>query len=274
VLALVPRIAVDVVETSDPQYAAVKRLYGVHGLRAAALVVANALVSYRLTRPGEEYWSEFADYFARKPTPQDVKELIDMFIEFLEASRGNRRLVQQKLARLRKASSVLQRLLDQPDRYRDLKRLVDELAAVYSGKGVEKTIVFAAKMLHYLYRAAGLEEVNANTVPIPIDRRMAILTYTSGLLDASPSEVMSKYRDAAVEAWLEVAKRSGIPSISLDAIVWLPAYRIETRLRRGIDYARDEYAKKLVEYTRGLIKWGHARRIAEEVIYRGFYSYA
>jgi len=268
-LSLVPSVAVDVVETSDPQYIAVKKLYSVHGEAVAALVVANALVSYRLTLPGEEYWSEFAAYFSARPLPGSAEELVEQMGTFLRRSRGNRRLVEQKVSRLRRAEHVLQRLLEYPQDYRDLEKLVHDLSAAYSGRGVEKTVVFAAKMLHYLHRAMGVEEYNADVIPIPIDRRMALLTYTSGIIDAPPEAIMTRLRDAAVEAWLAVSKESGIPAISLDAVIWLPAYRLETLLRRGTDYARDEYAKRIVNYTRGLVRWGVARRIAEEVIQRG-----
>jgi DNA-(apurinic or apyrimidinic site) lyase len=268
-LSRIPIAAVEIVETSDPQYAAVKKIHLAHGRAAAALVVANALISYRLSTPGEEYWQEFARYMAAQKTPSDVDELIELFESFLRISRGNRMLVQQKLKRLIKAREVLARLLEEPDRYLNLSRLVQDLTTVYTGKGTEKTIVFAAKMLHYLHLAQGVEEEGVNEIPVPIDRRMALLSYTSGILDMEPAEVMTKGRDEAVKAWLEVAHLSGIPSISLDAVVWLPAQRIDKLLRRGVDYARDEYARRLVNYTRGLVRWGTARLVARELIYRG-----
>jgi DNA-(apurinic or apyrimidinic site) lyase len=268
VLAEVPLAAIDVVEVSDPQYLAVRDLVRRVGPPAAALVVANALVSYRLSMPGEEYWQEFSKFFSMQGPPSSVDELLEMFARFFSVSRGNRMLHKQKLARLRRAAPVLARLLAQPKRYRDLRLLVEELRAALGSRGDEKTIVFAAKMLHYLHRALGVEEKGLDEVPVPIDRRMALLTYTSGLLDAEPERIMSQMRRDAVEAWMQVARRAGIPSVSLDAIVWLPAYRLERHLQLGLDHARDEYARRLVEYTRGLVKWGLARRLAEEVLHR------
>jgi len=268
-LSGVPKGAIDVVETADPQYAAVKKVLRAHSYpAAAALVVANALISYRLTLPGEQYWNEFADFASTRPTPREADDVVRLFEEFLQASRGNRRLVPQKLARLRRAKPVLERLLREPERYRDLSILVRDIASTYSGRGTEKTIVFAAKMLHYLNRAAGVPEEGLYSIPVPIDRRMALLTYTSGLLDDEPSMIMSRRRDEAIEAWRLVAEKSGIPAVSLDAVVWLPAYRIERALERGLDYARDEYARRLVNYTKGLVRWGAARRIAEEILHR------
>ncbi len=267
-LAEVPVAALDVVEASDPQFQAVGRLLRVHGLGpAAALVAANALVSYRLTSTGEEYWTEFAGYMASRGSPRSGAEAVRLMEEFLRGSRGNRRLLEQKLNRLRRAAPLLDRLLRSPLDYLDLRRLVREAASVLGARGDEKTIVFAAKMLHYLYRAAGLEPRGGEEIPPPIDRRMALLTSTSRLVEASPSEIMTRRRRDAVAAWLEVARLSGIPALRIDAVVWLPAQRIEQLIRRGLDVAREEYARRLVAYTRGLVRWAAARRVAEEILY-------
>ena len=264
----IPSLAIDVIESDDPQYRAVASLVRLYGEKASVLVVANALISYRLSMPGEEYWQEFAEYFQRRGAPASVEELLGSFRDFLSASKGNRVLRDQKLSRLRRASRVLQALMEEPERYRDLRRLVEDLRLALGGRGDEKTLVFAAKMLHYVHRALGVEEKGLNEVPVPIDRRMALLTSTSGLLDAAPEEIMSRLRGAAVEAWMNVSRLAGIPSVSLDAVVWLPAYRIERIVLRDLERARDEYARRLVSYTRGIVKWATARRIAEEVLHR------
>ncbi len=268
VLARVPRDAIVFVETSDPQYAAVGHLYRRHGLQAVALVVANALVSYRLSLPGEKYWQEFADFFASTETPTTVEMLVAEIRRFLYSSRGNRLVREQKLARLRKAAPVLERLLESPEEYTDLRLLVRSLASVLRARGEEKTIVFAAKMARYLYMHAGLETRGGEEIPVPIDRRMALLTSSSGMVAARVQAIMSRLRGDALRAWMTVARESGIPSISLDALVWLPAQGVEKHIRRGIEVARDEYARKLVSYTGGMVKWGLARSVAEQLLYQ------
>ncbi len=268
VLARVPRNAIVFVETSDPQYVAVGHLYRRHGLQAVALVVANALISYRLSLPGEKYWQEFADFFASTETPTTAEMLVAEIRRFLYSSRGNRLVREQKLARLRKAAPVLERLLESPEEYTDLRLLVRSLASVLRARGEEKTIVFAAKMARYLYMHASLETRGGEEIPVPIDRRMALLTSSSGMVAARVQVIMTRLRGDALKAWMTVARESRIPSISLDALVWLPAQGVEKHIRRGIEVARDEYARRLVSYTGGMVKWGLARSIAEQLLYQ------
>ncbi|BES82614.1 hypothetical protein PABY_21810 [Pyrodictium abyssi] len=272
VLRNIPASAVEVIELNDPQYAAIKKLVAVHGDRAVALAVANALISYRLSLPGEKYWLEFADWGSRIPTPSAGKELVEAMKAFLAESRGNRMVVQQKARRLERAAPVLERVLREPGRYRDLGVLVKELAGVLGARPEEKTIVFAAKMAYYAYRALGLEVAGKNEIPVPLDRRMALLTSASGMINSTPDKVFTRYRLDAVRAWQKVSRESGIPALHLDAVVWLPAHGIERNLRRGLEYARDEFARRLVGYSKGIVDWNTARQVAGQIIYRDPYS--
>lgn len=258
--------AVEVIELSDPQYGAVRRIAKRHGGPGVALVVANALVSYKLSLPGEEYWNEFADAAVEAETPRTSDDVIAFMERFLSSSKGNRVLVAQKLSRIRRAKSVLEVLVKQPDTYTMLSRLVGDLSRSLGGRGDEKTIVFAAKMAYYYYRALGLD-ADTHGIPLPIDRRMALLTSTSRLIEAPPSRIMTRLRREALQAWSMVADSSGIGMLHLDALVWLPAYRIEKLIQRGINIAREEYARRLVEYSRGSIPWSLARRLAREILY-------
>ena len=268
----IPASAIDVIELNDPQYVAVKKLVHVHEDRAVALAVANALVSYRLSLPGEKYWLEFAEWASRIQTPSTGNDLVDAMKLFLAESRGNRMVATQKARRLKRVSGILENMLQEPGRYRDLSVLVKELADALGARPEEKTIVFAAKMAYYAYRALGIDVVGKDDIPIPLDRRMALLTSASGIIGAPPDKVFTKYRLDAVRAWHEVSRESGIPALHLDAVVWLPAHGIERHLRRGLEYARDEFARKLVGYSKGIVDWSTARQVASQIIYRDPYA--
>ena len=262
--------AIDAIEFNDPQFKAISRVVDVYGHKAVALVVANALVSYRLTLTGEEYWLEFANWFTKtRPHIEKVDDILNAFSSFLDVSKGNKILRVQKLNRLRRAARVIENVLAQSNRYLDLKLLVSELAMSLRAKPFEKTIVFAAKMAYYTFRILGYNARLEEITMIPIDKRLALLTATSGLLDADPKNIMSRYRDTAIEAWREVARLSNIPLLRLDAIVWLPARGLEKLLYKGrIEAARDEFARKLNSYSSGLIDWHTARDIAKQILYR------
>ncbi|NOZ89108.1 MAG: N-glycosylase/DNA lyase [Crenarchaeota archaeon] len=260
--------AVEVIESGDPQYKAVARVASVYGPPGVALVVGNALVSYRLSLPGEVYWEEFADHLESRGPRLQPEKAAEIVAEFIRSSRGNRMVLEQKIARLRRAAPALAELARNPFSYTDLTSLIALLRRSLQVRGDEKTVVFAAKMAYYFYRALGLAVRGREEVPLPVDRRMALLTSTSRMVEAPPEEIMASLRREALKAWRSVSEASGIPMLNLDALVWLPARGIERLLRTGLGVARDEYARRLVSQSRGLIGWAKARRIAAEVLYR------
>ncbi|ABM80311.1 N-glycosylase/DNA lyase [Hyperthermus butylicus] len=266
-LAVVSPHALDVIERRDPQYKAISMLAEKYGVEALAVIVANALISYRLTLKGEEYWLEFASYFSKAGLPRTAQEIVSAFRGFLSESRGNRRLVEQKLLRIRRAAPLLEDVASDPLRYSDVGLLVEMLARQLRARRHEKTIVFAGKMAYYLFKALNVEVRGLERIPLPVDRRVALITVTSGIADADISTIVSR-PDAAIEAWSEIAKISSIPAMRLDAVIWLPAAEMEKNLRRGLEYARDEYARRLVSYSGGSISWPSARKIASEIVYR------
>ena len=266
-LSRVPVKAVKVIEFSDPQYKAVKRIALAYGAKSIVAVVANALVSYRLPVRGETYWSNFADFLLSKGRIDDFEELIESVREFLVSRMQGGTLIDQKLGRIWKARDALRKLYTNPLGFTDLTRLLELLASQMKSRGVEKTIVFAVKMAYYFYTALGVEVFNTHNIPLPIDRRVAIITSSSRMLHVSIKSIMSKYRDEAVKAWSRVSSLSGIPPINMDAIIWLPAQNILRLLKRGLGIAREEYAKRLVEYSKSIISWDVARRIATELLY-------
>ena len=260
-LALVPVEALEVIELGDPQYRAIRLVAEKMGLRGLAFVVANALVSYRLTSRGEDYWVEFSERLtSEKPT-----SITGFFEKFLPTSRGNRLLARQKLSRLQRASRVLEGIIERPEEYADLRRLIRELAHVLGAKNYEKTIVFAAKMAYYFFKAVGVNVRGLEDIPVPIDSRFALVTATSGMVYDKPARIAAR-PEQALNAWREVSAKSGIPQIHLDALVWLPAAGLDRALRRGLEFAREHFARNLYSYLSRAISWEEAQRIAVELV--------
>jgi DNA-(apurinic or apyrimidinic site) lyase len=262
-LSEVPLEAVDVVELADPQYHAVKLIAEKYGEEGLVWVVANALVSYRLTARGEEYWLEFARSLVdKKPTPDKI---LEFFREFLPKSRGNRMLITQKLKRLEKALPVLSKISSTPLEYRKLSKLVQEIAAQLNGRPYEKTIVFAAKMAYYFFKAMRVS-VEDKDIPLPIDARIGLITSTSRIVYESPTRIIARPENA-IKAWHLVSERSSIPTLHLDAIIWLPAAGIDRIVRRDLEAAREKFARNLYNYLGRAVKWSTIERIARELLY-------
>lgn len=258
---------VEALEEGDPQYGAVEHLVRALGDcgSAALLVVLNALVSYQLSSRGEEYWWEFARHpFAPGP-PED---LVARFKMFLRSSRGNVAAEEAKISRISRIQSsqahveIYARALELGE---DLEKLRRILARALGKKGDEKTIVFAVKMFYYTLKACGSKARIPASIEIPVDRRVAAVTYTSGIADPGPgdpvAQIMRRYREAQ-RAWSEVSRISGIPMLSLDTILWLCGKH--ARDEKGAERAYLELAR----YSRGRVSPGILRRVASELLAR------
>jgi len=171
------------------------------------LVIANSLVSYQLSGKGEEWWWEFSRYFSENP-PEKIAEA---YSEFLPNSRTNKRLVAGKLKRIERVEPFLNSL--SMDELRDyyfngMERLREDLARVMNAKRSAKTIVFAVKMFGYAGRIA----FNA-FVPYPmaieIPEDVRIKAYTKRLTNEPP-----------VSFWRKIAKKTGIPPLHIDSLLW------------------------------------------------------
>ncbi|RUM48211.1 MAG: hypothetical protein DSY37_00285 [Hyperthermus sp.] len=264
----VSRAAIDVIEYNDPQYDAIEKIASVMGPQGIVLVIANALVSYRLRVTGEEYWRMFSRYVTMRYSTRSFRDLMTVFYSFLETTKANTMVKEQKMKRVKRAEKMLERVYNNPLAFSSIKLLHTLLREALGASGREKTLVFALKMAYYYYKSLGIEIKDYDDVPIPIDRRVALLTSTSRLLQESVSVIMTRCRDAAVEAWGRVSELSGIPGLNLDALLWLPAQHIDGLLRRGLEYAREEYASRLVKYSMSLITWMQALTIASEILYK------
>ena len=266
-LSRVPPRVLLVIEENDPQFRAVKSIVEKYGYKSVAIVVANSVVSYRLSSRGEDYWVEFS----RSIISADISsagDIISFMSSFLPLSRGNRVLVKQKVSRLKKAFNVINSIYNNPQKYTDLYKLLLELSSALNSDIYSKTVVFSVKMAYYAYRCLSAKITNSSKIPVPIDKRISILTYTSGLIDYPPSLIISKYQVDASLAWMKVAQRAGIEPISMDALLWLPARGVDKALYSDIERARMIYVESLRRYSSFSIDEELAYEIARELFSR------
>ncbi len=206
----------------DPQFQAISLLSRAKGGDMALLLtVSNALISYRLSLRGEEYWMEFARWFSRVRSD----DILRSFEEFLRVSRGNRLLRAQKIGRLRRlSSSGFFKIRNPLSQYRDLGLLWRDLQRALNARPGSKTIVFAVKMAYYVYLTAGLDPTVPKDLPIPVDLRIASISLTSGLVRVEgddPINALISNPTVPQRGWAEVSESSGIPTPILDTILWV-----------------------------------------------------
>ncbi|HWQ17897.1 MAG TPA: N-glycosylase/DNA lyase [Sulfolobales archaeon] len=256
-----------VIEEGDPQYRALEHLVKRVGdcSSAALLTVLNAISAYQLSAPGEDYWWEFATYPFK---PGEPDSLVRDFISFLESSRGNVASRDKKISRVRRllASQTHIEIYVKIDEISRNPEILRTLLSRSLGKtGYEKTIVFAVKMFYYVSRICGYRSTPPATIEIPVDRRVAAVTYTSGIADTSKpdpvEEIMRSYREAQ-RAWAGVSEISGIPMISLDSILWLCGKYVRDERRVEKAYA------EIAGYARGRIESSVLLRAVSELLYR------
>ncbi|WFO75427.1 N-glycosylase/DNA lyase [Desulfurococcaceae archaeon MEX13E-LK6-19] len=261
-----------VLETRDPQYIALKDLARERDCRTAFLVaVANALISYRLTGYGEDYWTEVSQFFRKHNG-----SLEELFIEFLQKhSRYNRLSIAAKIRRLRKffSSKLYNTLLEQPSKYcNDLYSLVKQLSTIYRQPVNAKTIVFAAKMYSYVCRICHGKPVIDHRIEIPVDKRITTFTLTSGIVEPTEEQLtrenlrkhvetlMTKHRKLVLETWRKISKETSIPPLQLDTIIWLTTryINIENQI---------EAIKKIIEKYGDIIPLKQLEQLYKESVY-------
>lgn len=238
------------IEELDPQFQAAKLITQRMSFGSAlTLIVLNSLISYRLSGRGEDYWSEFALYISKMGEPRSLREAVKLMINFLSSSKINVTLRRSKTIRLLKVS--MNEALEPWNitRYtKNLRGLAKTLASSLRTKWTTKTIVFAMKMLCYAYRAHhGKLLVAPFNIPIPIDSRIAKISWTSGVIDIVDANLkrwgdivkaVTSKPSTVQKAWSNVAKASGIPPLHLDSILWLIGGLINRR------NSRDEVIRK------------------------------
>ncbi len=222
----------------DPQYKALRKIYlstRDKGL-SVIITIANSLISYQLSGKGEDYWNEVGNFFA-KTEISDYNRLYDLFTDFLiKHTKYNRIQIRNKLRRLRifLTSRIIDMLYTSPCLYSiDQYMLLKMLSVIMKQPMYAKTIVFSIKMYYYGAHIMCENTVPDPRIPMPIDRRVAYISFTSGLIETSDKIrledlrnlvhkfMQSRYRHDIIEAWFILSKYSGIPCILLDTIVWL-----------------------------------------------------
>lgn len=232
-------------EEADPQLRAAERLCSVTRYLTPLLLAINACVSYVLTGRGEKYWSSFTDFIAsagRKPS--NYLELTKLVKEFVSKSKHHRLARAAKLSRLGKLTgcSALRRFENPHIEFiRDPRSLLEAFAKCLRSSEHAKTVVFAVKMYYYGVKAClGIDMVLPREIKVPVDRRVAYLTYTSGMVEVSDDlrreEVIRKLMTWAKVVrlvWDRVAELSSTPPLHLDAPLWIIGRYVE--LGRNIE---------------------------------------
>ncbi|NJF24686.1 N-glycosylase/DNA lyase [Thermococcus sp. Bubb.Bath] len=200
------------------------------------LVVANSIVSYQLSGKGENWWWEFSRYFSSHPPKGGI---VDAYLEFLPASRTNRRLVARKLSRLKKLEPFLDSLdIDDLRNYyfAGMVKLREELAETLGSRKSAKTVVFAIKMFGYAGRIA-FEEFVPYPMELEIPEDVRIKVYTGRITNEPP-----------VSFWGRVSKETGVPPLHIDSILW-PALGGNERVVERLQRHCGERAKLVLELT-------------------------
>lgn len=213
-----------VFEDIDPQYHAIR--YAVNKCGALLLdyvFYINALNAYKLMTRGEVFWQKYAEYVAQHcDMLLDIDHVINLVKEF--TYRFNNYAYEFKIRRLQKIEKCvnLRKLMDSKDYLGLAKETARCLGTSYS----VKTIVFAVKILYYVHRAQGENTILPFDLPIPVDRRVAGISYTSGMIDLSalnnldPVEVVMRNAGTIRHLWSVIARTSGIPALHIDSVVW------------------------------------------------------
>lgn len=212
---------VSIFEDIDPQYQAVK--YALENcdekLTSYAFYI-NALLAYRLRVSGEEFWSDFAEYLNRNcKNIENFYQLVDLVGNF--TSKFNNYAYDQKIKRLNRLRYCMD-ITDTIDRG-DVQELAKRTAECLNSSAESKTIVFSVKMVYYVHKARGRRIILPFELPIPVDKRVAFITYTSGLIDSNVDDVVSllfRKPDVVRKVWLMVSLKSNIPSLNIDAVIW------------------------------------------------------
>jgi DNA-(apurinic or apyrimidinic site) lyase len=178
-------------ERYDPQYQSVCKIVKKRGERALTLVAANAVVCYQLSSTGEQYWEELAD------NVDNITNVNDL-VRFLKRSKGNRRLLTQKIKRLHKFNVHLSQHLT----YEAVWKTLGNLYGLN-----KKTTVFAVKMFGYAKRCLTKQRTPfPHSIPFPIDSRA--------------QRFAQRFNISAHILFSTLSSKTSIPPLHLDSIIW------------------------------------------------------
>ncbi|MBB6068053.1 N-glycosylase/DNA lyase [Methanococcus maripaludis] len=172
------------------------------------LVILNSIVSYQLCTTGEIWWEEFSKYWSKHDANNE--NLGESYVNFLENSKGNRRLLNVKIKRIERIIPFLENLnlLDFKTYYSNMEKLLENLSKYLNSKKNSKTVVFAVKMFGYASRIV-FNEFFPYPMNIEIPKDSRIEKYTLKFTDENP-----------IKFWNEVSKTAKIPPLHIDSIIW------------------------------------------------------
>lgn len=236
-IALSRRGLVEWLISTDPQMSAVKDILTTLGFVEGVLYITGvALVSYMLSRKGEEHW-----LLAASTAYSPYEEAL---VRFVKSSPSLSRLRNQRLTKLsaylESAANRLKLLLLAPEV--DLDAFHSELVKAMRFSTSSKTAAFAAKMLFYSCLASGRRYRGGWRIPIPVDIRVALVTLTSGMIRgwscssdllALASWLRSRWKPKLITLWNIASEEARMPPIVLDSAVWVPGRCVEEHIRLG-----------------------------------------
>lgn len=213
----------------DPQYVSLSRLQSFCGAISVELAAVNGLVSYALSMKGEEFWRLFSEFAASRCSEvRDFRGVVKLVEEFTRSY--NKLYLEVKMRRLSKVLKCAE--LFESLKRRQIKEYLSKLSLCIDAEEESKTVVFSAKMAYYVLRSAGVD-VDLSKISIPVDRRVALVTLTSGLL-SPPRKVKNLFKELenlteellrrpkhVRMAWDAVSGESGIPALLIDIPLWL-----------------------------------------------------
>lgn len=212
-------------ENIDPQYLSIMEAIAM--CKSDNLIYAfyiNALVTYKLKTKGEYFWKKFTEFIVENCDKlKDVQQLLNLIKEF--TYRYNNYAYENKLKRIMKIGNCLD-VLDYTTstHYLELARKTSECLKI-SYK--YKTVVFSIKIVYYFHKAQGMRSILPFELPIPVDRRVTYISFTSGMIDVVHQtlnkdmvSLIMKKADVIRDAWNSVATISHIPPLHIDAVLW------------------------------------------------------
>jgi DNA-(apurinic or apyrimidinic site) lyase len=220
-------------ERLDPQFKALKRLAQVVGKGwASVYALLVSLVSYKLLMRGEEWWDCMSSFIASRRggrPPSSTRDAVDDVIWFIDNCRGSALARDARKRRILKvytsSRELLEKLALDPEYfYSNMEVMVKALARALDVEEWRKTVVFTAKMVYYAIRDPGDRRLVNLNIPIPVDTRVACASYSSMVVEAGSYMEVMRSPKPAQEAWNEVSRRTGIPVLNLDSLLWLTGW--------------------------------------------------
>ena len=198
-------------ENIDMQYSYLKDLHNKLSNKSKflKLIIINGIASYQLSTTGENWWKEFSQH----NWTDEEDNIIDEYITFLKNSKGNRRLLEGKIKRIKKLSFLNNLSInDLKEYYDNMENLRNDLAENLGSKKEGKTVVFAVKMFGYGSRMV-FKYFNPYpfTIDIPLDSR--INKFTERFLNSNKQSDKLRF-------WNFVSEKTGVPPLHIDSILW------------------------------------------------------